>query len=349
MSTMIFYIIKLIRYCLGKPNSLHNKIMAGYQGWFGCPNDGSKLNTWFHWSTAIPIWPDVSEYTAEELFILDNKQVYSAYNELTVNRHFKWMKTYGLDGVFLQRFISETSSAPHLEFRNKVLDNVEKSAETYDRSFSIMYDISGQGGASLYDMLITDWESIRNVVDNSAYTHFNSKPLIAIWGFGFYENDCTPDIAEKIILYFKARGYAVMGGVPAYYRSLSRDCKPDVKWRKVFNLLDIVSPWTVGRYSDNKTSTSYKNFVQSLDIISTLWKGQEYMPVVFPGYCFPDKPSIPRNNGEFLEHQVKNLGASMLYIAMFDEVDEGTAIYKLRDITPTDLYLQKIKRLRDID
>ena len=40
---------------------------------------------------------------------------------------------------------------------------------------------------------------------------------------------------------------------------------------------------------------------------------------------------IPRRNGDFLWSQIygaKQAGCQMLYVAMFDEVDEGTAIFK---------------------
>jgi len=31
------------------PTTLDGKLMFGYQGWFGCPGDGSPLDTWEHW------------------------------------------------------------------------------------------------------------------------------------------------------------------------------------------------------------------------------------------------------------------------------------------------------------
>ena len=61
------------------------------------------------------------------------------------------------------------------------------------------------------------------------------------------------------------------------------------------------------------------------------------MPVIFPGFSWHNlKPGakenqIPRLGGEFLWRQAYNAkmaGATVLKIAMFDEVDEGTAILK---------------------
>ncbi|HEX3693961.1 MAG TPA: hypothetical protein VH374_01120 [Polyangia bacterium] len=64
-----------------------------------------------------------------------------------------------------------------------------------------------------------------------------------------------------------------------------------------------------------------------------------YLPVVFPGFSWKNLkggPSslnqIPRQGGAFYWHQLDNVlgaGATMLYGAMFDEVDEGTALFKV--------------------
>ena len=47
--------------------------------------------------------------------------------------------------------------------------------------------------------------------------------------------------------------------------------------------------------------------------------------------------SIPRNGGQFLWDQIYNAidsGAEMIYVAMFDEIDEGTAIFKCATEVP---------------
>ena len=73
------------------------------------------------------------------------------------------------------------------------------------------------------------------------------------------------------------------------------------------------------------------------------------MPCLTPGFswhnlsrhAFKDdvKPSgsIPRQGGRFYWQQIStaiNAGATMLYVAMFDEVNEGTAIFKCTDNPP---------------
>jgi hypothetical protein len=66
------------------------------------------------------------------------------------------------------------------------------------------------------------------------------------------------------------------------------------------------------------------------------------MPVVFPGFSWHNMyggPSaqIPRLRGQFLWSQfceAKRANAPMVYVAMFDEVDEGTAIFKCANEVP---------------
>jgi len=68
----------------------------------------------------------------------------------------------------------------------------------------------------------------------------------------------------------------------------------------------------------------------------------DYLPVVFPGFSWynhrgDELNAIPRLKGQFLWSQfiaAKRAGAKMIYVAMFDEVDEGTAIFKVTDNPP---------------
>ena len=72
------------------------------------------------------------------------------------------------------------------------------------------------------------------------------------------------------------------------------------------------------------------------------------MPVVFPGFSWQnlkksqgttsDLNSIPRLKGEFLWRQFYNAideNVSTIYVAMFDEMDEGTCIFKVDDNPPS--------------
>ena len=73
------------------------------------------------------------------------------------------------------------------------------------------------------------------------------------------------------------------------------------------------------------------------DLVLTASNNQLYMPVIFPGFSWHNlnqsspKNQIPRLKGEFLWRQAFNAraaGRRLLKIAMFDEVNEGTAMFK---------------------
>ena len=102
-----------------KKTTIIGKVLAGYQGWFNTKNDGAQLD-WKHYGNkgsfkpgniSIDFWPDLSEFSKDELEATDfvhkdgnTAYLFSSANPKTVNRHFKWMKDYSIDGVFVQRF-----------------------------------------------------------------------------------------------------------------------------------------------------------------------------------------------------------------------------------------------------
>ena len=345
------------------PSTMNHKLLMGYQGWFACPNDGSPPNRWVHWfrhnnpvatNATVDFWPDVSELDADELFTTGltlpggaPAKLYSAYKQKTMMRHFKWMKENELDGVFLQRFTSELSDPAFFALRNQVTTNVQAGAETYGRVFAIMYDISGQPTNTLVSALTNDWNYLVNtmrVTDSPRYLRHNGRPVVTIWGFGFSGRRDTPAQAQQAINYFKAAGCTVMGGVPTYWRTLKNDAQTNAAWATVFRSFDIISPWSVGRYGDNAGADAFRQNLIVPDLAEATKAGRAYMPVIFPGFSWHNFNAgplnqIPRNGGDFYWHQAYNAvrsGCTMIYGAMFDEVDEGTAMFKLAP-TPAQL------------
>ena len=347
-------------------STLNRKLLMGYQGWFTCPQDGSPPNRWVHWfrnqtpvasNATVDFWPDISELDADELFAtgmtLTNgapAKLYSAFKQKTVVRHFKWMKDNHLDGVFLQRFSSELSDPLFFALRNQVTANVRAGAEKYGRVFAIMYDISGQQASTLVSTITNDWAYLVNTVritNSSRYVLHKGKPVVAIWGFGFTDRPGTPEDAQTLINYFKTNGVTLMGGVPTYWRTLNNDSQTNAGWAAVYRSFDIISPWAVGRY---KTLAEADNFKQNLivpDLADAASHGREYMPVIFPGFSWHNLNGgplndFPRNGGTFYWRQAYNAvsaACSMIFGAMFDEVDEGTAMFKMAP-TPNELPVQ---------
>jgi len=261
------------------------------------------------------------------------------------------MRDYAIDGVFLQRFTSPLQSEPHRAFRNKVLREVISSAEANGRVFALMYDISGHDASTLQATIQADWRFLVDdigITRTDRYLRHHGRPLIALWGFGFRSRAPSASQAQSIISFFKNNPdpryrATVLGGVPSGWRTLTRDSKPEPQWHNVYRSFDIISPWTVGRYATDRDADGFRREFIEPDIALTRRLGIESMPVIFPGFSWRNLRinrdqttatlnQTPRRGGRFYWRQVYNaLGsdARMLYTAMFDEVDEGTAMYKL--------------------
>lgn len=341
-------------------NSYKGLVMAGYQGWFNTPDDGSGRG-WHHYngpkgfrpgSCSIDFWPEVSEYKKlykTEFTFEDGKpaSVFSSYDESTVELHFKWMNQYGLDGVFMQRFVSEIRNESGLKHFNKVLNSAMKAANKYERAICVMYDLSGmkpgEEGLLLKDIAeIARQYSIKDHVKNPSYLYHNGKPLVTVWGVGFNDNRRYGlKEAERIIDGLKLQGFSVMLGVPTQWRELKGDTESDPHLHQLIRKCDIVMPWFVGRYNEN-TYPKFQKLVEA-DIQWAKKNQVDYAPLVFPGFSWGNMKGqdhnsfIPRNKGSFLWKQLMGAiraGAEMIYVAMFDEVDEGTAIFKCAKKVP---------------
>ena len=339
--------------------SIRNLVMAGYQGWFNTPEDGAGLG-WKHFEKekefkpgkcTIDLWPDVSEYekTYETAFKLPDEtpaKVFSSYDASTTDLHFKWMKQYGIDGVFMQRFVVSIRNQKGKDNYNKILKNAVLSAEKYDRAICLMYDLSGME-AGEEDILIRDWKELCEKYklvsrNNNHYVYHHGKPLVAVWGIGF--NDRRKygyEQVKKIIDFLKSEGCSILVGVPTHWRTLTIDAVSDTRLLELVKQADIVHPWLVGRF-DNHTYEPYRKSIEE-DIKWCKANGKDYMPVLFPGFSWhnmkKDAPQnmIPRLGGRFFWQQVKgavDAGAESLYLAMFDEIDEGTAFFKCTNTPP---------------
>jgi len=346
-------------------------VMAGYQGWFRAEGDGSGAKGYSYGNedrTGIDMWPDVSEYkkTYPTPFKLPNgapARFFSSYDQSTVDLHFKWMHDYGVDGVFMQRFFSNARPENRTNAAATILKNAFDAASTYDRAIAVMYDLSGlRAKGEDCSAIIDDWKylvdelKVTNQAGKKTYLHHNGKPVVAIWGVGFPDRPYNiRNIGlERLIDFLKNDpvygGCTVMLGVPTAFRQLNADCLNDPYLHELIRMADIVLPWTVQRYSPLLHNDMDRLRDNTLDDMK--WcreNGVEYVPCVYPGfswhnlskYEFPDdiKPvgSIPRMGGKFYWQQISTvlrLGVPMLYVAMFDEVNEATAIFKTTDTPP---------------
>lgn len=183
--------------------------------------------------------------------------------------------------------------------------------------------------------------------NDSAYLHVNGKPLVAVWGVGF--NDDRGYSLEKTEWFIRLLkhnpewgGMSVMLGVPYGWREQSRDATRDPKFHEIVELADVVSPWSVGRYNAGQGQVEKSVPVRRADMGWCAEREIEYLPVLFPGFSWKnlkgqEEGAIPRQGGRFLWRQflaAAEAGNRSAYIAMFDEVDEGTAIFKCSNDPP---------------
>ncbi len=354
--------------------TLTGKFMCGYQGWFQCPGDGSG-GGWFHWfhnqdpsysQLKCDVFPDLTEFLPSELYATNMKypdgspvKLFSSYKVNTELMHFRWMKENNIDGVWIQRF-----GPKHVgwnDFTNKVLLNCKQAAEANGRVFTVMYDITGANNGTLFNDLTSDWKYLVDtfkVTASSRYLKHKGKPLVSVWGYGFDDRSITPDVALKILNWFHTDADAkyqatVMVGVVSngatHWRTLGEP------WASTIRSADVISPWFVGSFGDASGADNFKTNRIVPDIAECKKLGIDYLPVVFPGFSWANmtrgsatpgpQNQIPRKGGTFYWEQIYNAvsaGATMLYGAMFDEVDEGTAILKAcpkKSLAPADWWL----------
>lgn len=185
-------------------STLTGKVMCGYQGWFNARGDGSELG-WAHWTkgrggsfglenVAVDPWLDMSEFGPGERYSSGFRnadgsvaEVFSSHDRLTVLRHFEWMREYGIDGAFVQRFANGLSRPEMKDHKDVVLKHAREGANRNGRAYAVMYDLSGlpEGGV---DRAREDWIRLRTemkITEDPAYLRHEGRPLVSVWGIGF--------------------------------------------------------------------------------------------------------------------------------------------------------------------
>jgi hypothetical protein len=231
--------------------------------------------------------------------------------------------------------------------KDVVLSSAREGANRYGRTYTVMYDLTGIPDEAI-SRVFDDWRMLREkmqITEDPAFQHHNGKPLVAIWGVGF-NNKIKPrpgfQECSELIKKFKADGCSVMLGIATGWRAQDNDALQDPELHKMLLMADVLSPWSVGRFGDLPGVERHAQKYWQQDVQWSRAHNIDYMPVVFPGFSWHNLTgqkldSIPRLNGRFMWSQVtaiKKAGCDMLYIAMFDEVDEATAIFKCTNSPP---------------
>lgn len=347
--------------------SLRGKVLCGYQGWFRCPGDATNAG-WIHWSRdsrriapetlTFEMWPDLTGFPPGERYDAPGftdaaggtMQLFSSDDAGTVLRHFGWMRDHGIDGVWLQHFVVDLPGGPaekRYASRRRVLNHVRDAARQTGRAWALAYDISGMPVERLVATVTRDWKKLvdEGITGDARYLHEGGKPAVEVWGLYAqnHEKTLTPEIANRLIDWFKAPGpYAafLIGGGDWNWRR-----NPDPEWKKMLRRLDGYSPWNTGNYARDAAGVPHATTnYWAEDKAECERHGLLWLPVVYPGFSWdnlsrkpPGATAIPRRGGQFLWeqfHALSGLGADSVCVAMFDEVDEGTAIFKVSNAPP---------------
>ncbi|KAH6652755.1 hypothetical protein BKA67DRAFT_300843 [Truncatella angustata] len=328
-------------------STLNGKFFVGYQAWFRKPHEGNGNS---HWTTdrdtpeighvGVDMIPNVTGYPPECLFDTpftksDGSlvQFYSNNCEGVVDLHFKTMSEYGISGAFLQRFygyIHETNGN-----WVEILNYAKKAAEKYGRGFVIEYDLNGASSATsdVAATLLADLAALSDITSSPAYMRHDGKPVIEIWGVGIVSEVTAEDAVNTVTALKNAGYYVILGVQQAWHAELVEN---RTGYGNAFKLADMIQPWTVGAYGND----NYQDFhdgrqaVEDTEALHEL--GIESSIVVWPGGSSSNaNPSetfdhFPRFNGSFYQKQLEGavgMKPSFVFGAMFDEVNEATAIY----------------------
>ena len=343
-------------------STLSGKVLCGYQGWFRAAGDPSGLG-WVHYvhgdfnDLTVEMWPAMLEYTEDEKYAVphwthangDQAYLFSSANKKTVVRHFQWMETYGIDGVAVSRFVVGLSLS-HQRESFRIAGYAREAANRTGRTYFIFYDMSGYDTGQLVGTMSDDWHYLvdeMRITDDDRYLHHNGKPVVGI--FGFYADRFSAATANNVLDIFQSGGpYGafVIGSGQWWWRS-----ETAAGWPQVFRRMDGWVPWNVGNYSGDYASTGYwlddKNEMASAGVL--------YLPVVYPGFGWdnltnqpPGTTTKPRLQGDFLWQQfldANDIGAEAVFVAMFDEIDEATAIFKVTNDIPINHYFLTLEGL----
>ena len=325
--------------------TLVGKVLAGYQGWFATPNDVAD-NGWIHWGRPTPdkitvdMWPWLEEYEPSRVYPAgamvhqDGRPAYlfSSRDPETVQRHFRWMRKHNIDGAYLQRFVTRGNSGYYgaSEF---VLNNVRAAANQEGRVWAIEYDVSSlDTDTNPFEVMTNDWQYLVNqchILDDPRYLRENGKPVLFIWGFSVSGRNFTVTQADEIVSWFTNQNLHLIGGVNSSWEG-------NTTWTNHYKKYNALLGWM---------ETSQSDLVRQKNTLNS-W-GLKILPHAWPGFSWNNlqKTVFPyqytaRGGGSFYWNKLYNAvscGADQLFLGMFDEYDEGTAIMPMSDNHP-DIY-----------
>ncbi|MFP6645903.1 MAG: hypothetical protein VCF24_20455 [Candidatus Latescibacterota bacterium] len=224
-----------------------------------------------------------------------------------------------------------------------MLNLSREGANRHGRLYAVMYDVAFD--RSSVEAIKADWTRLVNemkLMETPAYLRHRGVPVVSLWGYGFGHRAFDPEAAEELLQFFKKPengGCTIMLGVPNDWASWT-----DERMTLLREYTTIISPWNVGRYRSPEAAQSHFRQYWPGDLELCRQQDLDYYAVAFPGFSWTNLQNgnapldqIPRLGGRFFWSQmeaIKQYGMNMVYVAMFDEADEGTAIFKCTNQPP---------------
>lgn len=327
--------------------TLKGKTMVGYQGWFRTPNDAYDAG-WVHWGGipqghfSVDMWPyndDYPQYVldkAHEVKTLSGKPAYlfSSARPEVVYTHFKWMQEYNIDGAFLQRFIGGRYFKGDEKTPEWVMANVREAANRTGRIWAIEYDVSGCNEKTLFKNIEEDWKWLVDefgIREDPNYARVDGKPVVFVWGMQL--RGLPLEEANKVVNFLK---YDKKYGGNYFIGGANGRWKDDPEWVEThFKKHDAILFWMHQSYAQDKENVK-----------SLLGDNVLYLGHIKPGFSWynlkhyqsaANEAYTPRNHGKDYERQIESAikaGVESIFIGMYDEYDESTAIIPMSDDPP---------------
>ncbi|GAA3950229.1 T9SS type A sorting domain-containing protein [Chitinophaga oryziterrae] len=349
------------------------KSYAGYQLWHEA---GNEPKDWSHWAYGkLPsagrgnhnteTFPYIADYANTNVTMYPTNfanlgngnpaKLYNSTDKGVIDVQMSLLQKAGFDGVAIQRNAPVGRDLKYTSTDDYYV-SIKNACETSGRSFYVMYcmpDVNNGAAlsADLVEGIKRDWvyqmEQIYALTSSGAYATVNGKPVVELWGLGY--STITVDRTQALALaqFFKDRGCYVIAGVPRDWRLMDGGSRTD--FADVYKAYNMISPWTVGVYSDTTGANDFRTNYMIPDQQYCTQNGMAFYPVIFPGSAWSQHVSgypndTKRLGGQFLWKQAKNiksLGIKSMYFAMLDEFEESTNIISSAvdyfDI-PTDQY-----------
>lgn len=223
------------------------------------------------------------------------------------------------------------------------------------------------GPGDLVAELEEDWRylvDVTKVVDSDRYLRHRGRPVLSLWGFGLPGPTRPGTSAEaRALITWLTRDaperyrVTLMGGVYDGWRTYAPG--NDAAWPDILRSFDVIQPWFGGSgwppgrtmRTDEEVQLFRRNVVDA-DVAEARRVGRGYMPVIQPGLSMSNRTrfkrtltelrtpgplgdefnAVPRRGGAFWWRQLfeyMSAGCQMVKGSMFDEIDEGTAMFKL--------------------